>query len=491
MSAFARTSDYESQIEIWPRYIMHWADVSPRLTTPGETKALVEAILFGDGSNPGSLSYISGLNTFSGSGPWLVSDTNADFASAYIAALGAAIAGGFDSAGDGDKLAALIDSMAHHHESAGNDFQVNITNIATGNPTVITAPGHNAQGGYPIRISQVSGNTPNINNDYIPTAISGDDISIAVNTTVAGTGGRVTVPFWGGLIFSPRVCSELAEGAIRNQALLTTPQIDAVKAALIDECTNDEAGGTRSVRYQVKLTDTAPFSGDSEAETQGWYSRCLRTAELWMPSNPSVSAWAALRASCMAAAYSSGAIVNGVPVSYDGQAGFNIFFNQTPGAGWQLQNHDLRKHPRYQFSPLLSLAHIRRVSRLIPAPHLTMLNAGSVYQDAVSGGMYAPNAGIVWEAGEDPNAAKRNVTQFGCADVVAVECGFVAAATGLAYARAHFAMMKALQDRSNTDGRMFQDIDIQGSRTDQEYRVLQLLSDAWQHLDYLESIGIT
>lgn len=66
-----------------------------------------------------------------------------------------------------------------------------ITNIATGNPTVITIGSHNLNAGMTVTIAGVTGNTPDINGNHVLTAVTATTISIGVNTTVAGTGGTV------------------------------------------------------------------------------------------------------------------------------------------------------------------------------------------------------------------------------------------------------------------------------------------------------------
>lgn len=67
-----------------------------------------------------------------------------------------------------------------------------LSNISTGNPTVLTyseAGGKVIETGDSVTISGVSGNTPDINSTYTATYVSDTQCSIPVNTTSAGTGG--------------------------------------------------------------------------------------------------------------------------------------------------------------------------------------------------------------------------------------------------------------------------------------------------------------
>ncbi len=89
-------------------------------------------------------------------------------------------------------LKVYVTDMVGGHFNITRQQTTSISAIATGNPTQITATGHNITSGETVTIAGVTGNTPSINGSHVATVTGANTFTIPVNTTVAGSGGTVT-----------------------------------------------------------------------------------------------------------------------------------------------------------------------------------------------------------------------------------------------------------------------------------------------------------
>jgi len=186
-----------------PDYKFPGALAAQGMTTPEfelttETNVIRQANFFYNGLfNPGNT---NGISSFKSGSNAMVLDLSPWMANATDNGLGAGPQTGQPWTSNAN-LGALIDKLqvllmanqlsAQAKVSIQNFLYRTISSVSTGNPGVITSPGHGLLTGDSITISGVTGGTPSINATFTVTKLSNDTFSIPVNVTTAPSAAQL------------------------------------------------------------------------------------------------------------------------------------------------------------------------------------------------------------------------------------------------------------------------------------------------------------
>lgn len=292
-----------------------------------------------------------------------------------------------------------------------------------------------------------------------------------------------TSPNWGSDITASRSATEIMEFVVKYTAELS-PTVLTKAGEMIADVADD------NLTPSYQLRDGVDFAGDGNtaSESMSWAAGAVQAAIWYLPAHANVGTWTAALPDLLAATYA--VVADGITVSGSNRA--NVYTDFYPGAGYEVENHKLRPHPRYEISGIQSLGRIRRLAATLGEIPPTMPHADTIYTTVVTR-RYREDGGIRFPFGDD--SARRSLMNWVVVDLIAAEAEWADTADCLGWARCRLSLMRTLQTRGThtQDGRMYEDIDLipGASRTDQEYRVAQQVAQVWQELQILATRGVT
>jgi cyclophilin family peptidyl-prolyl cis-trans isomerase len=136
---------------------------------------------------------------------------------------------------------------------------ISIASITAGNPvTIKTSSPHGLTGGSEVKISNVTGGTPSINGVHTITVVAADTITIPLNVTAAGTGGRIGVD---ANVIVPLSSTLVAEGTVSPAELeFTAANWNLPQTVTITGVDDTNVDGNKVYKIKVEAAE----SGDTD-----------------------------------------------------------------------------------------------------------------------------------------------------------------------------------------------------------------------------------